>query len=475
MRADCPVCVSEGFKALSRIVVSNNGNQLIATLSTVEGTLLANDEAGLSTAAWERLEAREGDLISFSHLPPLDSMRFVRAKMYGNHLNAEAFDKIIRDVAEEKYSNVELAAFVTACAREMNQEEVISLTKAMINAGSRLSWHQHVVADKHSIGGLPGNRTTPIVVAIVAAAGLIIPKTSSRAITSPAGTADTVEVLTPVNLSLSQIQEVVGLTGGCLAWGGAVKLSPADDILIKVEKALDVDAPGQIVASVLSKKVSAGATHVVIDLPVGPTAKIRSLEDAQSLGRQFEVTGDAVGLKVSSVITDGTQPVGRGIGPSLEARDVLAVLRHEPDAPDDLREKSLTLAAKLLEITSFCPAEISRQIAESILSSGKAWEKFQEICQAQGGYKEPEVAPLQHNVLAEKSGNIQYIDNRKIATLAKLVGAPQQQTAGIYLLVKLGERVTEGQPLFTLHAQSPGELAYALDYLKNTHDIIAIS
>lgn len=148
-----------------------------------------------------------------------------------------------------------------ACGDDaLNDKEITALTDAMVKAGSRIDWGLDQVIDKHCVGGLPGNRTTPIVVSILTACGLTVPKTSSRAITSPAGTADTMETLTDVSLSLEQMRQVVRNEGGCLAWGGSVRLSPADDLLIQVERALDIDSEGQLIASVLSKKLAAGAT-----------------------------------------------------------------------------------------------------------------------------------------------------------------------------------------------------------------------
>jgi thymidine phosphorylase len=221
----------------------------------------------------------------------------------------------------------------------MNTNEMVYLTKAMINAGQQIKWEQPVIFDKHCVGGLPGNRTTPIVVSIVAAAGLIIPKTSSKAITSPAGTADMMETITNVNLSVEEIKAVVNKENACLAWGGGVKISPADDLLIYVEKALDIDSEAQMIASVLSKKAAAGSTDVIIDIPYGKTAKVRSHEEALKLKYYFEVVSEAIGLRITVLITDGSQPVGRGIGPALEALDVLAILNNELDAPQDLKDR----------------------------------------------------------------------------------------------------------------------------------------
>ena len=275
MKSDCHICISEGFDSLTRIQITANGKTIIATLNVIKGELLQHGEASLSESAWKALNAREGDAISFSHLQPVYSMSYVRAKMYGSHLNKKAFSSIVKDISEGKYSNIELAAFISACSGDhMAVDEIISLTEAMVDNGERLQWGKKMVVDKHCVGGLPGNRTTPIVVSIIAAAGLTIPKTSSRAITSPAGTADTMETMTNVNLKSSEIYEVVAKEGGCLVWGGAVALSPADDIIIEIERALDIDSEGQMIASVLSKKVAAGSTHVVIDIPVGPTPRL---------------------------------------------------------------------------------------------------------------------------------------------------------------------------------------------------------
>lgn len=277
MRSDCHVCLSEGFAARSRVRIAINGKSLLATLNVVRSDLLGKEEAGLSEAAWQMLSAREGDVVDVRHPHPINSESFVRAKAYGERLGAAAFDAIVRDIAAGEYSELQLAAFVTACVGDrLDVEETTALARAMIAVGDRIAWPYPIVADKHSVGGLPGNRTTMIVVPIIAALGLPIPKTSSRAITSPAGTADTMETVAPVDLDLARMRRVVEKEGACIVWGGAVQLSPADDILIQVERPLDFDSDGQLVASVLSKKAAVGSTHLVIDMPVGPTAKVRS-------------------------------------------------------------------------------------------------------------------------------------------------------------------------------------------------------
>jgi thymidine phosphorylase len=475
MRRDCPICRSEGFEALSRVQVENGRQTILATLNIVTTDLLSPGEVGLSESAWRLLGIKEGTPVFLSHPPPLESLSHVRAKVYGRRLSQEAMTEIVRDIAAGHYSDVHLSSFITACAGErLDLEEMVALTRAMITVGDQLEWNRTPIMDKHCVGGLPGNRTTLLVMPIITAFGLTMPKTSSRAITSPAGTADTMETLAPVVLDARAMRRVVEREGGCIVWGGAVRLSPADDILIRVERPLDLDSDGQIVSSILSKKAAAGSTHVLIDIPVGPTAKIRTPQAAELLRGRLENVGKEIGLHVRVVVTDGSQPVGRGIGPALEARDVLSVLRGEPQAPPALRERALQIAGRILELSGQVPRKGGYPLACAILDDGRAWRKFQAICAAQGGMREPPKASYTHVVEADRRGIVVRIDNRRLARIAKLSGAPKAMAAGLELHTPLGARVEKGQPLFTLHAESPGELAYALGYVETQTGAIQI-
>jgi thymidine phosphorylase len=456
-------------------LLSNGGRRVIATLYQVTTDLVAHDEAALSESAWLRLGVKDGDHIVVAHPAPLDSLSHVRSRIYGQDLSAPSLHAIVRDVVNGQYSDIHLASFITACAaRPLAHREILALTEAMVEIGDRLSWPAGSVGDKHSVGGLPGNRTTPVIVAIAAALGLRMPKTSSRAITSPAGTADTMETMAPVELGTAAIRRVVDQEGGCVVWGGAVKLSPADDIFIRVERALDVDTEGQLIASVLSKKIAAGSTHIVIDMPVGPTAKVRHAEAAHSLSIGLATVGEAFGLRIHVVTTDGEQPVGRGIGPALEARDVLAVLQCKPDAPHDLRQRALVLAGALLELANAAKPGCGEATAMQALDDGRAWIKFQRICEAQGGIREPPRSTQHQPILARRPGQVRAIDNRKIARLAKLAGAPDRKAAGVEMHVRVGDIVESQQPLCTVHAEAPGELAYALTYAAANPDAVLV-
>jgi thymidine phosphorylase len=473
MPSTCTVCRSEGFEAQGQIRIQNGGRSLIARLNVINSDLVPHGEVGLSESAWTSLEAREGDEVTVSHPDPVESLGVVRGKLYGRRFESEGIRSILGDILAGRYLDVHIAAFVLGCGPgRLDRKEMVALTRSMVDAGERLEWGAGSVADKHCVGGLPGNRTTMIVVPIIAAAGLTIPKTSSRAITSPAGTADAMETVAPVHLDLAAMRRVVDREGGCIVWGGAVHLSPVDDILIRVERALDIDSEGTLVASVLSKKKAAGSTHVVLDIPVGPTAKVRTPQEAARLAGHFHVVAKALGLKIAIAMTDGTQPVGRGIGPALEARSVLAVLRREAGARLDLRDRALALAGRLLELAGRTSRGKGVELATALLDDGRAWKKFVAIAEAQGGLKEPPESTCRWEFAATRPGIVSGLDNRQIAKAAKLAGAPKAPAAGVDLGVGLGSRVERGQPLFVVHAETPGELAYARAYVEGHPSMI---
>jgi len=395
LRRDCPSVRAEDFKVLNRVELfaAENGRavpggaRIRATLNIVDpGAILERDELGVSDEAFAQLGLAEGSAVAIETASPPASVDALHAKIMGRTLGEAELRLLVDDVVANRYSKMEIAAFVVGSANAFTRDEVLALTRAMIDAGARLDWPSHggMVVDKHSIGGIPGNRTSMIVVPIVAAHGLLCPKTSSRAITSPAGTADTMEVLARVELSVEEMRLVAEREHGCLVWGGHVNLSPADDIFIAVERPLSIDSPEQMVASILSKKAAAGVTHLVLDLPVGPTAKLRSTNAAIRLRKLFEYVADAIGLEIDIVLTDGSQPIGRGIGPALEARDVMAVLRNAPDAPADLRDKSLLLAARMLEFDPALRGGEGMARAQELLRSGAALAAMQRIMALQG-------------------------------------------------------------------------------------------
>ncbi len=467
LHRDCDVYRAEGFQALSKVEVRANGRKILATLNvTSDPRIVQCHELGLSIDAFAQMGVDQGHPASISQAEPPASIAALHRKINGERLGREDFQAIVRDIAEHRYSKIELSAFVVATHQgELDREEVFFLTEAMITTGRRVDWRERLVVDKHCIGGIPGNRTSMLVVPIVAAHGMVCPKTSSRAITSPAGTADTMEVLANVELPFDRLSEIVRDHRACLAWGGTADLSPADDVLISVERPLSLDSPGQMVASILSKKVAAGSSHLVLDIPIGPTAKVRSMPEAQKLRRLFEYVAHRLGLSLDVVITDGRQPIGQGIGPVLEARDVMRVLQNHPLAPQDLRQKSLRLAGRLLECDPDIRGGDGYAIARDILDSGRALEKMRALIEAQGARPfDPERAALgslSFDVVADRDGVVTGIDNFQIARIAQLAGAPKVKGAGVDLMRKLGESVQVGDVLYRVYAAFQSDLAFA--------------
>ncbi len=467
LHRECPVYRAEGFQALSKVEIRANGRRILATLNVVDDeNIVGCRELGLSEDAFAQLDVSDGHPASVSQAEQPGSMPALHRKIAGERLGAEDFRAIVRDIAEHRYSKIELTAFVVASNQgELDREEVYFLTDAMAASGRHLDWQERLVVDKHCIGGIPGNRTSMLVVPIVAAHGMLCPKTSSRAITSPAGTADTMEVLANVELTFEQMANIVRALRGCLAWGGTAQLSPADDVLISVERPLSIDSPGQMVASILSKKIAAGSTHLVLDIPVGPSAKVRSMPEAQRLRKLFEYVAGRIGLVLDVVITDGRQPIGNGVGPILEARDAMRVLENDPRAPNDLRQKALRLAGRMLEFDPDVRGGDGFAIARDILDSGRALAKMDAIIRAQGGrgfdHHNPDLGSLSFTVPAPRDGVVTGIDNLQIARIARFAGAPKVKGAGVDLFRKLGEAVVAGEPLYRVHAAYAADLEFA--------------
>ena len=452
----------EIFRGFSRVELRRGTKAMLATLLITDDGLVGPDEIGLAEPAFRRFSEPVDSLVTVRPAPPPESLGAVRRKIQGQTLGEADIEAIVGDITRYRYSDMEIAAFLVGSASFMTSSELVALTRAMAHAGTQLKWPSPMVVDKHCIGGIPGNRTSMIVVPIVAAHGLTIPKTSSRAITSPAGTADTMEVLARVNVGVDEMKSIVAACNGCLIWGGHVNLSPADDILISVERPLCLDTREQMVASIMSKKLAAGSTHLLIDLPVGPSAKLANGAEAMRLRKLFEFVADRFGLSVEVITTDGSQPIGNGIGPVLEAEDVMAVLAGEPGAPVDLREKSLRLAAHLLEYDPALRGGAGYARARDLLESGAALKQMHRIMDAQGPSDcNSDLGQLTFDVKAPADGIVSGIDCLQMNRLARTAGAPLDKGAGIRLFKKIGDPVEQGQPLYRVYTFDQPEYALA--------------
>ena len=446
--------------------------------SGIKKEYLKTGEIGLLERAFEKLGLSENSRVSISLASKPKSLEYIRDKFKGKKLTEEQFLEIMTEIVNNNFSKVETTYFVlSTVAHQLTTKETIGLTKAMINVGKVLDFKDksdEIVVDKHCIGGVPNNRTTMLIVPIVSSVGLKIPKTSSRSITSPAGTADTMEVLANVDVGISKMYEIVKKTNGCIIWGGNLDLSPADDIIIQVEHPLGIDSIGQMIASILSKKKSAGATHVLIDIPIGRTAKVRDYKKAEILKEEFEKVAKAIGLKIKVIITDGSEPIGRGIGPLNEAEDILSILKLEDTGLEDLKEKALKMSGEIFEMAKVVKKGRGYDLAKEILISGKAYRKFMEIIDFQGRKEVLKPAKYKYDFLSKVNGKVREINNKKISKLAFILGAPDDKAAGLRLNKKTGDVVIEGEKLFEMYSNSNQKMKFAKNYLKDNLDIYRI-
>ncbi len=458
--SDGTVVNAASYLDAGRIEVAGQRRSIRAAVHTLApGWGLADGEIGLSTEAFDRLGLPEGQPVAICRTPSPHSRALLRRKIDGGRLAAEEYERLFRDIVEDRYTESEVSAFLLKTIQTLDDEEVVSVARARSRFMPRIQWDAPIVVDKHSLGGIPGSRITLIVVPIVAAHGLLMPKTSSRAITSASGTADAMETVCRVDLDSDGVRRVVRDTGGCIAWNGRLNHSALDDVVNAITRPLGLDSNRWSVASILSKKWSAGSTHVVVDMPFGPRAKLRTLAEAQELGRLFEVVGAGLGLTVCALPTDGSRAIGRGIGPALEVRDVQAVLDNRADAAPDLRDKALRFAARIL---SFDPAigceAVGLQRAKALLRSGAAAASFAAIVRSQGAVDPVLPARLTHVMRAAEDGTVLDVDGWRVAGIARRAGAPADKSAGIDLAVAVGSNVAAGEPLYTIHATEATDL-----------------
>ncbi len=452
-----------GIRAGDRIEI-RSGNRKRSNAIVDTTTIMPKHSIGFTKELSDELNLKEGSSVEIEKVEQPKSLIAIRDKLNKRRLDYESAYEIVKDVVNKKLSQNEITAFVVGLhAYELDLEEAEYMSMAMVKTGSTLNLKKDRIFDKHSIGGVPGDKTTLLVVPIVASADLTIPKTSSRAITSAAGTADRAEVLMPVNLSIEEMKKVVSKTNGCIAWGGAVHLAPADDIFIKIEYPFSIDP--LLLPSIMSKKKAVGSTDMVLDVPVGETSKIKSVAEAEVLVKDFMELGSRMGIRVQGAITYGEQPVGYSIGAAAEAREALQTLEGDGKSLD-LIDKATSIAGMLLEMSE---KKNGKELALKLLRSGAAAKKLREIIEEQGG--EPKIKPEEiqigkHVVTinADREGRVLQINNSALAYATRIAGAPIEKEAAIILHKKLGDPVKKGEPLFSIYSNSAPNLSAAEKY-----------
>lgn len=446
-------------------------------IAVTTDTLVDTNEIGLPAALWTNYTISTEELVSIDVQGQAKSIHFIRKKILGNKLNYEEIRQIMFDIAKRRLSPVEMTYFASASySPGFDEEEMFFLTKAMSETGEILNFRDmgEFVVDKHSIGGLPSKGITPVLVSLMASMGFIIPNTSTRAITSPAGTADILETMMPVSLNRDEIMETVKKTNGCLVWGGGLDLAPADDILIQIERPLHVESYDKFIVSITAKKIATGITHVIIDIPYGEGTKVPE-SDVQIVAAAFEKLCAKFGIKVFVYKRQARGPDGNGIGPILEARDLLWILERDSRRPVGLENVAMDMAARLIELTGKYSYQEAFKKLQETLESGKALAKYWEIAKAQGADKElkaDDMIPGSYtlDIKATKSGVITRYDNHAIVGVTKALGAPYVKKAGIFIHRQPDDRINAGDTIATLYAESQNRLTLAAAVIEENKD-----
>ena len=454
-----------GIKGSGRVVIEHKGKKLTAIVNVVTKNV-PKGIIGVYDEVKKALDLKGDSLVEVVPAEPPKSIQFIKNRLKGRLLNEDEIFEIVKDTVHGNLSEIEVVSFVIALQNiSLNLSESTDLAKAMVKTGEVLNLGKKPIVDKHSIGGSVGDKTTLLLVPIIAAAGLTIPKTSSRAITGAAGSADKAEVLMPVNLDVEEIRQVVGKTNGCIAWGGALNLAPADDIFVQAEYPLSIDP--LMLPSIMAKKKAVGATHLVIDIPTGRGTKIKTIGDASLLSKDFIEIGKRLGIETRCALTYGEQPMGYCIGPALEAKEALETLMRKKSIPDVI-DKAVDIAGMLFDMVG---KKYGRELALEILSSGKAEKKMREMIMEQGGnhdIKPDDIVIGEYGLdySSSRNGLVLWIDNNKLIELARAAGSPKDKGAGIKLYKKIGDAVKKGERLFTIYVEKSKKLERVREILE---------
>lgn len=452
-----------GITPGDRLLLRYRRRQVVAVADITHHSI-RHGEVGLFENVWQVLRPANGAAITLEVTSRRPSIAAIKKKLLGQRLNRTEIQSIIQDIVDRQLSTIETTYFVSSSyVRPYSVPELTWMVEAMAETGEMFHWGRRLVVDKHSVGGLAGNRTTMVAIPIIAAAGLIIPKTSSRAITSPSGTADTMEVLAPVAFGGADVRRIVRQAGACLIWGGGLSIAPADDLIIRVSRPLSLEPYDKMIVSIMAKKVAMGVRCLVIDLPYGPHTKIPNRRTARQIERKFQAVARAFHIRLKVKFDLALQPIGQGVGPALEARDVLRVLQQKDNRPRDLEAKAIGLSAEVFELSGHCHRGRGAALARDILQSGRAWQKMRQIIRAQGGRTTIDAEEVVHraktyHLVAHRAGMVTRINNRVINDVARTLGAPEHKLAGLYLHRKIGQRVKRGENVVTLYSHSQERL-----------------
>ena len=465
---DCSIYKIDNIKSMTRIEIHGGKEPVYAFLQIVDNNRIVRpDELGLNTEAFKLINLPEGSKITLTLTPPATSMAFVKRKMAGNILSSKEYQDIVTDISARRYSNMDIASFLVAMGSFITPSEVLDLTEAL-RGDKTINWgNEEIVVDSCCLGDIPGNKVDLIIAAIVAAYGLPIPKTVSSSLNSYAGVADTMAVLTNINTDVRSLKKQVQEKRGAIVSVDSLEIAEADKIISSVENLNGLSTLERTVSSILATKLAAGVTHLLIDIPVGPRARIKNTQEAMRLRKLIDYVGDMLSMTVDVVVTDGSEPIGAGVGAALEARDVMKVLKNKEDAPLDLKEKSLFLAGRILESDPKLRGGQGYLVAKEILKTGKALDAMEQMIRDQGKAEPAQLGHLTRDIIADTSGKVNRIDNTFVNRISILAGAGQYAGAGIDLFKKVGDSVETGDILYRIYSCNQNDFAFVSSVIEN--------
>ena len=408
-------------------------------------------------------------------------------KKRGHMLTGQEIDWMIQGYTEGRIPDYQMSAMMMAvCFNDMNAEETKELTLAMARSGDvlDLSGIEGIKVDKHSTGGV-GDKTSLVLAALAASIGVPVAKMSGRGLGHTGGTIDKLESFTGFSTSLTPEEFIRNVNENHIAVAGqTANLAPADKKLYALRDVTGtVDQMSLIASSIMSKKLASGADAIVLDVKTGDGAFMKKMEDSMALAREMVSIGKLAGKDMTAVISDMDQPLGYAVGNALEVKEAILTLQGE--GPEDLRELSLVLGSYMaVKAGRAQTPQEGRKMLEDSIENGKAFQKFQEFIQSQGGDPRealcPELLPeaaYQEEAVSDKEGYVSGIHTEEVGRVCLLLGGGRETkesvidlSVGIVLYKKKGDYVRKGEPLAAIHANDRKLLEKAKERLASCYE-----
>ncbi|MFA7298809.1 MAG: thymidine phosphorylase [Candidatus Absconditabacterales bacterium] len=460
----------EGITSMDKVSLIYDNKEFVFDVS-LSSHLVQRGEVGIFEDIREKYKMKAGQFVTVSFTKnSSESLDALKKGLNGKRLNKKEIFAIMKDISNNRFTDI-LTTYFSAMGFffPSKDEDLYRMAEAMAKTGEMLHF-PGIVADKHCMGGVSGNETTMIMIPLLTSLGIKMPKTFSKAITTPAATGECVSVLMDISFSKKEIEDLVKKNNCCLVRGGGLDLAPADEKLIKVAYPLSMQSYSRTIVSIMAKKYAMGINHSLIDIPVGPSAKVPDMKTAKRLKKKYLYVGKKLGMKMTVEITDALQPIGSGVGAVMQVREVLRVLQQHEKRPMDLEQKAIHLCAKIIELVGMAKGKDAEKLAYGQLISGKARAMMQKIISAQHG--DPKVkseglklAKIQKDIVAEKSGKVKGIDMKVLNVAARTLGSPLDLQAGLYLHKKLGDVVKKGEVIYTMYANDESKIKLTKEFL----------